>query len=367
MNSKERIRALMRGELPDRVGCFDAPWPETRARWHAEGLPAGVHANDFFEMDVRHLLRVDGSFGLPVTVEEEGDDYRIVRTADGVLEKSWKGTGAPLTLEFAVKTRDDWNRLRDRLVPSRDRIAWGYYGDYGFEYVSGPFEKVKAACDACATNDTTYLLAAFPDPFESFMGKLGDERMLMTMLTDPEWVAGMFDAHVTFCRGMTDLLMRHFRVDGVFLGGDLAYRNGMLFSPKVYRELVMPRHVAMISHFKSHGLDVIFHCDGDCREAIGMLIEAGIDALQPLEVKAGLDVRELARIYGDRIAFVGNLDVRALGGDADAVRAEVQSKVKAAVKGRIRYVAHSDHSVPDTVSFRNYSLARQIVDDLGRY
>lgn len=367
MTSKERIRALLAGEVPDRVGKAEAPWPETRARWQAEGLPKDVHANDYFAMDIRHLIRVDASFRLPETVEEEGADYRIVRTGDGVLTKCWKGTGAPLTLEFAVRSRDDWKDLRERLVPSKDRIAWGYYGDYGHEYVVSPYEKVKQAYESCPTAGETYLLAGFPDPFESFMGKLGDEHLLIMMVTEQEWVAEMFDAHVELVKSMTDLLVEDFRVDGIFLGADLSYKNGLLFSPATYRELLMPRHIAIIEHFKKHGLQVIFHCDGNCTEAIPMLIEAGIDCLEPLEVQAGLDVRKLAPEFGDKIAFMGNLSVVALGADEKRLREEVQSKVRFMTGGRYRYIAHSDHSLPPSVSFDSYKLAMGIVAEHGSY
>ena len=140
MTSKERIGALLSGEIPDRIGKADAPWPETRARWNGEGLPADVHANDYFEMDIRHMLRIDCSFRLPETVEEDAPDYTIVRTGDGVLTKFWKHTGVPQPLEHALTGAHDWKGLRDRLIASPDRIAWGYYGDYADEYVASPYQ-----------------------------------------------------------------------------------------------------------------------------------------------------------------------------------------------------------------------------------
>ena len=369
MTSKERIHALLSGEIPDRIGRADAPWPETRARWNGEGLPADVHANDYFEMDIRHMLRIDCSFRLSQTVEEDAPDYTIVRTGDGVLTKFWKHTGVPQPLEHALTGADDWKGLRDRLAASTDRIAWGYYGDYADEYVASPYQEVKQAYARGPTRDETFLLVAISDPYEGFMAKLGDERLLAMLLTEPELVAEMFDAHVQLAKAMVDLLFEEgFQPDGVFVGGDIAYKNGLLFSPAVYRELLMPRHRSMIEHFKGeHGLKVIYHTDGNCTEAIPMLIEAGIDCLEPLEAAAGMDVRRLAPEFGDKVAFMGNLSVVALSGDELNVREEVEGKVKAMTAGPYRYIAHSDHSVPDTVSFRNYKLAMKIVDELGTY
>ena len=368
MTSKERIHALLSGEIPDRIGKADAPWPETRARWHNEGLPEDEHPNDLFGMDVRMMLKLDHTFRLPETVEEEGDDYQIVRTSEGVLTKCWKSTGAPQMIEYALRTPDDWKKLRGRLVPSTDRIGYGYYGNYTFEYVLAPFDKVKETYADCPNRETTFVCMEVLDPYEAIMSKMGDEELLMNLALEPDWCADMFDAHVTLVEGMTERVFAEgFRPDGVFIGGDIAYRNGLLFSPAIYRDLLLPRLVRMIRCFKDHDLKVIYHTDGDCREAIPMLIEAGIDCLQPLEVKAGLDVRQLAEAYGDRIAFMGNLDVRALSGDETAVRAEVETKVRAMTAGRFRYIAHSDHSIPDTVPFSNYQLAMDIIDELGWY
>ena len=369
MNSKQRMLTLLKGEIPDRVGRMDAPWPETRARWHREGLPRNKHANDFFAMDVRHMLRIDSSFRLPGSVQEDSPDYTIAWTADGVLEKQWKHSGVPQPLEYSLKSAADWKRLRGNLAPSVDRFSFGYYGDYGFEYVSAPFPAVKKAYQECRTNAETCMLVAIADPFECFMGKIGDENILIMLVTEPELLAEMFDAHVAFAKAQFDLLIAEgFKPDAVFLGADVSYKNGLLFSPALYRQLLMPRHKAMIDHFKkAHGLRVILHSDGNCTQAVPMFIEAGIDCLQPVEVSAGMDVRKLAPQFGDKIAFMGNLSVQALAGDEKRVREEVESKVRFMAKNRYRFIAHSDHSVPPEVSFANYSLAMDIVSKEGNY
>jgi len=368
VNSKQRMRALLTGEVPDRIGKADAPWPETRARWRAEGIPDRVHASDHFQMDARHMFRTDISFRLAETVEEDGPDWQVVRTPDGGLTKFWKTTGVPQHLAFGIRDRADWRRLRERLTPSTDRIGFGYYGDYAFEYTLAPYEAVRAAYQACATAEETCVFLSVSEPYESFLEKMGDERLLMTLADDPEWVAEMFDAHVAFVAAQTDLLLAEgFRPDAVFLGGDIAYRNGLLFSPAMYRDLLMPRHRAMIAHFKAHGLPVIYHTDGNCAEAVGMLIEAGIDCLQPLEVRAGLDVRPLAEAFGDRIAFMGNISVEGLARGGAEMRQEIESKVKAMTAGGFRYIFHSDHSVPDQVPLAHYRQAMEIVAECGAY
>ena len=368
MTSKQRIACLLRGEIPDRVGRAEAPWIETRARWAHEGLPAGVHANDHFAMDIRHLLKVDTSFRLPSAVLEDGPDYQIVQTSDGGTSKCWKHTGVPHALSFGITCAADWSHLRERLTLDPNRFAFGYYGDYWSECVSDDIAQVQTAYRNCPTRQTTSIPLQVPDPVEGFLGKIGDEMLLIWLATDPELITDMFATHAQYVCRLLDLAVELGLVpDFVWIGGDIAYKNGLLFSPAMYRELLMPHHKVIIRHVHDHGLPVVYHTDGDCRAAIPMLIEAGIDCLQPMEVRAGLDVRELARQYGDKIAFMGNISVENLAAGGPKMREELTDKVRFMVKNRYRYIYHSDHSLPDQVSLANFKQAMEILDREGRY
>ncbi|MFH1709282.1 MAG: uroporphyrinogen decarboxylase family protein [Planctomycetota bacterium] len=368
MNSKEVIRQLLNGLIPERVGVVDAPRPETRKRWREEGLPATVHANDHFGMDVRRQFRVDSSFGLPEKVEEETSEYRIIRTGDGNLEKYWKGTGVPQHLEYGLKDAADWARLRERLTPAPERLSLGYYGDYAYEYISTPYAAVRKAWREFAEKTTTFVTISVPDPYEGFMAKIGDERILTMLLTEPALICEMFDAHVAFTCGMIDLALNEgFQPDAVFVGGDIAYKTGTLFSPQIYRDLLKPRHTAMFQHFHDQSLDVVYHSDGNPTAVVPDLIEAGIDCLNPMEVAAGMDLNTLGEAFGDKICFMGNISVQALSKGPDEVRAEVGPKVRAAVENNWGYIFHSDHSVPPTVPLANYQLALEIVRAEGNY
>jgi uroporphyrinogen-III decarboxylase len=96
------------------------------------------------------------------------------------------------------------------------------------------------------------------------------------------------------------------------------------------------------------------------------LIEAGVDCYNPLEAKADLDVVELKREYGGRLAFNGNLNVQVLAtNDRRKVRAEVLRKLNAAKGGG--YIIQSDHSVPDNVDPATYDFVVELVRTHGQY
>ena len=76
---------------------------------------------------------------------------------------------------------------------------------------------------------------------------------------------------------------------------------------------------------------MIYHGCGNVKAIFQDYIEMGIDAYNPLEVKAGMDVVELRRRYGHRIGFCGNSDIQVWEtGDRDAIRREVLRKLNAA-------------------------------------
>jgi uroporphyrinogen decarboxylase len=194
--------------------------------------------------------------------------------------------------------------------------------------------------------------------------------MLESMLLEPEWVHDI-------CRVYTDLYKRHFeyvlrevgRPDGIFMYEDLGYTNGLFASPKTLRELILPYYKEIVGMFRQdYGLDVLVHSCGDIRQAVPLFIEAGIDCLQPMEAKAGVDVLALADTYGNKLAYMGNINVQILGtNDERKVRAEVERKLLGMIERRMPYIIHSDHSIPPDIELKTYELMLRILREQGSY
>ncbi|MBS3762403.1 MAG: hypothetical protein KGZ25_03760 [Planctomycetes bacterium] len=155
--------------------------------------------------------------------------------------------------------------------------------------------------------------------------------------------------------------------DGGFILCDLGYRNGLLFSPHHYDEQLRPTFKKLVQYFKDEGLPVILHSCGCVKELIPRFIEDGLMCLQPLEVKAGMDVIELKREYGDRLAFMGGVDVRRMKeSDPSIIEREIRNKIVPAKKGG-DYIYHTNHSIPDNVSFQQFEHVLELVKEYGAY
>ena len=114
-------------------------------------------------------------------------------------------------------------------------------------------------------------------------------------------------------------------------------------------------------------MKLLYHTDGDVNDVLDLYVEAGIDALHPLEVKAGMDLSRVVTSHGEHMAFFGNIDCRILASnDLVAIESEMKTKLEAGKEGR-GYFYHCDHSIPPQVTPATYTLLIELLDRHGRY
>ena len=187
------------------------------------------------------------------------------------------------------------------------------------------------------------------------------------MKEDPDFIHDMFAAQTQLVIDIfEDLVQRGMDFDGAFIADDLGYVTGPLISPTMYRELILPYHKRLCDHFADHGLKTILHSDGNVGPLIPHFLEAGFTGLNPLEAKAGLDVRELKSLYGNRLICHGNIDVRKLAGTRAEIEEEITGKIPVAMQNG-GYIYSCDHSVPNNISFENYTFALDLVKQYSIY
>jgi uroporphyrinogen decarboxylase len=121
-------------------------------------------------------------------------------------------------------------------------------------------------------------------------------------------------------------------IDIIVFGDDLGMQNGPQISPAMYRELFQPRHARMWRRAKELAdVKVMLHCCGGVRPLIPHLIEAGLDAINPVQIScAGMDAGELKREFGDRLTlWGGGCDTRFVlsHGTPEEVRRHVREQV----------------------------------------
>jgi uroporphyrinogen decarboxylase len=289
----------------------------------------------------------------PVVVEED-EETVLKKDGNGAFLRQHKLHNAtPEHVDFSVKDRIVWESdIKPLLVPEPDRIDFEIYR----EARRRAMEKERFFC-WCGVN-----------VFELMHPVCGHEYMLMGMAMDPDWVRDMVDTYAELTINLMEILFeREGKPDGIWFYEDMGFKERPFMSPDMYKEIVQPGHAKTIDYAHSLGLPVIMHSCGYIEPLLPGIMEAGIDCLQVIEVKAGMDLLRIHKNFGDRLALCGGMDARNLvANDRDAIRRELEEKIPV-VKEGFGYILHSDHSIPENCEYETY---RFFVDEglrLGRY
>ena len=352
MTSRERVKLALQHKEADRIAIHDSPWGTTVERWRKEGLPADQSPTQYFGFEFRGSGG-NNSLQLPRKVLEETDEYVIATNPDGAVLKNWKHkTSTPELIDFTIKSREKWEEYKPRMVMNESRVNW--------EQQLKANKQVREGGFFCTMN--------FGPGFTKVCDMVGPERTLIAMMTEPDWIKDMFMTDAQVCADMSEEMMgRGMEFDAGWIFDDLGFRDYTFFPPETYRELLMPAHKLISEPFKSRGLPMILHSCGYTMELMPLIIELGFDCVQPLEVKAGNDMLKLKKDYGEHIAFMGGIDVRAMASpNPDDIVREISTKIPPMKQGG-GYIYHSDHSVPDDVPLENYAYTIELVREYGGY
>lgn len=352
MLPKERVFAALDHREADRIPYTDNPWDTTLERWKNEGFPENTDPADYFGFELVGF-EPDTSLRLPERIIEETDEYIILTDHWGITKKDWKHkTSTPELIDFSLTTLEKWKELKPRLSFSPDRID--------LERDRSRLEKARKG--------GKYIQFCAAIGYDKFSSVIGPLTILPALITDPGWISDMFSTHIDLVLQLAEEMFgMGYGFDGAFVFDDLGYKNGVFFSPAVYREVLMPHHKRLCDFFHARKCKVILHSCGNVKEHIPGLIEAGFDCLQALEVKAGMDLVELKKEYGDLLSFMGGIDVRKMADpNPEAIEQEIRTKIPVAKKGG-GYIYHSDHSIPDNVSLEQFKRVLELVMKYGSY
>ena len=352
MTSKERILRMFDHRGADRVPITDLPWAGTLASWKKEGMPAGTDWRDFFRVDKVETISVDISPQYEKKLIEDTQEFTITTTEWGVTLKNFKiPDSTPGFLDYRVCTRDKWEEAKKRMTVSRDRIDWNL------------LKKQIPLWQA----EGRWIQALFWfgfDVLHSWMA--GTETILVAMLEDPEWFSDMVNTYLDRTIAHYDMIWDEgFHFDSIFWYDDMGYKNSSFFSNELYTELLQPVHRKAIDWANNHGIKAHLHSCGYMMKRIPQLVEIGLDALNPIEIKAGNDIKAIKKDYGEKLVLHGGADALLLD-KREKILPYIEEMLPA-LKEKGGYIFSSDHSIPNTVSLEDYRAIVEAVKKFGAY
>ncbi len=365
----ERMKKTLRHEEPDRVPISDFFWGGFTDRWRSElGLPDD--ANPYYHYDLDWICTVPNMdpWIRPFETLEETSRQVVVKTGYGAIMRKVFDCPMPEFIGWEIDTLEKLEAAqfddpcdRRRFFSAGDNQIAGV-GD-GFERNSPPWvETVQSLWPDFP------VYGSITECSECMTRLIGPQNHMMWLAVEPDRMGKVFERvgqfYLDCAKAAIDAAGEW--LDGFVIWGDVAYKKTTFMHPNVWREHYKPWVKAIADHAHAKGLDVIYHGCGNVHSIFQDYIDIGIDAYNPLEVKAGMDAVDLRRRYGHQIGLCGNSDMQVWEtGDRKAIHHEVLRKLNAA-RGGV-FIFQSDHSVSSSVSGQTYDYIVQLVREYGNY
>lgn len=382
MTSRERILTALRHQEPDRVPYDLSSTPVT-----------GIHAVAYG--------RLRRALGLPerdaVIWHQMQQLAWVEDDAHSAMETDARGlrpkAPSPWTLQLTEDDRytyytDDWGITRRRQKvggyyydvcesPLRDATSPRDIERYAFPDPAHPsrFDGIRQLAERMQSEDKAFVLGNIcAGMFEMGQSLRGYENFYCDVSGDRALTEAI-------CDKILELKMRYWEaalalvgdlVDIIQEGDDYGGQNGVLMSPRVFREVFKPRLRQLLTHIKKLAphVNVFFHTCGDVREILPDLIEAGVETLNPVQVSClGMAPKELKREFGSSLTFWGGgVDTQRVlpMGTPEQVRDEVKRRIDDFAPGG-GFVFAAVHNVQADVPPENILAMRQAVRDFGGY
>ena len=153
-----------------------------------------------------------------------------------------------------------------------------------------------------------------------------------------------------------------------FIGDDYADKNATMMSPRHFKEFILPGLQRCVDAAHEAGAYVVKHTDGNIMGILDMVVGTGIDALNPLEPQAGMDIGLIKQRYGDRTALIGNIDCGYVLSQAplDEVRRTTRETIRKAAPGG-GYCLSSSNSIHSSVKPENFMAMIDTWRQVGEY
>ena len=196
---------------------------------------------------------------------------------------------------------------------------------------------------------------------------MGFENFLISFYTEPK----MVDEMMAMCVENSTRVARNLKSLGlevIVIGDDIATNSGLLISPDMWRSQVYPHFKKLVGNFKDIGLKVIKHSDGDLSSILDELVDSGIDCLDPIDPLGNMDMGEMKKRFGHRIALKGNVDCvhTLVNKPLEDVERDVKECIRKGAAGGGMIIS-SSNTIHKGINPNNYKYFLECVKRYGKY
>jgi len=196
--------------------------------------------------------------------------------------------------------------------------------------------------------------------FERAWSLRGMENLLSDFITNPDFVADLFDHITDFNLRVIDKAL-DMGLDGVHFGDDWGWQGGLIMGARWWRKFIKPRMAAMIALAKKKGKKAFLHCCGKVEEIFPDLVEIGLDVFNPFQPEV-MDIFALKKEYQGKLSFWGGISIQRLlpFGTKEEVKREVQRILRELGQGG-GYIAAPSHALPKDIPCENVLAMLEVI------
>jgi uroporphyrinogen decarboxylase len=400
MNSRQRIQAAINHEIPDRVP-LDL----------GSTIVTGIAATKYAEL-INHL-------GFNISAPRIYDVYLMLAQPDlellnhlevdtvqlpwlmrrdrwGIRLDQWKDWMHPRGTKFEVPANFNPVQAKDgSLLMQRDGAIFakmpvdGHYFDYieSQRAVGTNLPDTEAARYSPLTDEElrfleTTSLELYRGTDKALIGDGGGQDLdivgsydewLMLLAADPNYIQDFYAKRAESVIVNLEMYSQVVadRIEVIFFGQDFGMQDRPLLSPRSFEQIMVPPYKKIFDWIHTHTpWKVMFHSDGSLIKLLPMMLDMGIDILNPIQVTAkGMDPDRLKQEFGDRLVFWGGgVDSQTTlpHGTPDEVREQVLERMTILSPGG-GYVFSPVHNILSDVPVENILSAYSTAREFGEY
>lgn len=355
MTSRERVKTVLNGKIPDRVPLIDFLNSKKLYKELIGRVPEYYNAEDI--MNCTYELGIDiavipvGGFSgvrdISIKTNEFVDEWGIIwRKPEG--DTSF---GLDVPVKFPLNNRKDWNHYKfpDINKNKGDRL-----------------QGIKIALKKSKENNIA-VFGQIRGPFTPSWFLFGFTNFSFLLYDDPGLIDEVMEATTNFYIQAAKMMADE-GVDAIWFADDYGSNTGPLISPDSFKKHVIPQLRRLVKELEVKGIPVIMHSDGNLNSLLSDIVKTGINGYHPMERNAGMKIEELKKIYGNKITLIGNVNNKTVlvSGSKEDVVAQTKECLDIAAPGG-RYIFGSDHSLHDDMPNENIFAMFDTAKKFGKY
>lgn len=353
MTSKERFLTTINHKISDRVPLMD---------WIlSQNIYKNILGKKLCNYDILEILKCSKFLGhdaiwVPMDPASEKEvDQNIFKDEEwGTFYKVTSEVSWPhkTPFDYSVRSPKDLNRI---INPN----------PYNINKYKSIIELVK---EIKIKNEDIAIIYGIPGILTHTLYILGLRRFCEWIYDYPKKILEILNLIYEYIKEVVQIVIK-LGADAILIGDDMGHKSGLLFNPVFLISNYFPLLAKIVKITKEKNIPFILHSDGKIDLVLQEIVDAGIDALNPIENGVeGMEIEKLKKKFGKSICFIGNLNsktILTMGNTEDIDKAVKNLIFNVGYCGGL--VVASDHSLTDSMPFENILQIKIAVEKYGYY